>query len=214
PRQPARLLLRILDHEGIHGPERARHPLTGPSARGRGRSGRRRRRREGPRCRGRRTARRRCGRRCSGSHGRGCRRRGGAWGGRRRGAGRGGGGGGGGGGAGGGGGGGGGGGRGGGGGGPRWGPRTGAWQASAVARAQAWVERAAQGAREVAPAAEERPRGRSPRTQPPWPRLRMHSRETRCYTPHSVRARRRPGPWPGPRDPPSRTMARSRASNV
>src|SRR3989454_392801 len=92
PRQPARLLLRILDHEGIHGPERARHPLTGPSARGRGWSGRRRRRRGGARCRGRRSARRRCGRRCSGSHGRGCRRRGGAWGGRRRGAGRGGGG--------------------------------------------------------------------------------------------------------------------------
>src|SRR2546430_855706 len=99
--------------------------------------------------------------------------------------------------AGGGGGGGGGGGAGGGGGGPRWGPRTGAWPASAVAREQAWVERAAQGAREVARAAEERPRGRSPRIQPPWPRLRMHSQETRCYTPHSVRARPRPGPWPG-----------------
>src|SRR5207253_9075917 len=97
---------------------------------------------------------------------------------------------------------------GGGGGGPRGGPRTGAWPASAGA--QAWVERAAQEARalEVAPDAEERPRGRSPRTQPPWPRLRMHSRETRCYTPHSVRARPRPGPWPGPRDTPARTMDR------
>src|SRR5207253_3117109 len=94
PRQPARLLLGILHHERIHGPERARHPLTGPSAGGRGRSSRRRRRRGGARCRGRRSARRRCGRRCNGSHGWGCRRRGGAWGGRRRGAGRGGGGGG------------------------------------------------------------------------------------------------------------------------